>query len=73
MAKIGLFTRPSKLNTVKLNWEEVYYTSCPLVSASNVDQELGWTKEEWFHVPSSFTEWEERRLEYLAAEKLSIK
>ena len=22
---------------------------------------------EWFHVPSSFTEWEERRLEYLAA------
>ena len=25
------------------------------------------SEEEWFHVPSSFTEWEERRLEYLAA------
>jgi hypothetical protein len=33
-----------KLNTVPLNWKEVYYASCPLVSASNVDQELGWTK-----------------------------
>jgi len=27
--------------------DEVYYTNCPLVSASNVDQELGWTKEEY--------------------------
>ena len=35
----------TKLSTVKLNWKEVYYTNCPLVSASNVDQELGWTKE----------------------------
>jgi ABC-type nitrate/sulfonate/bicarbonate transport system substrate-binding protein len=34
-----------KLKTVPLNWNEVYYTNCPLVSASNVDQELGWTKE----------------------------
>ena len=25
--------------------------------------------EEWFHVPSSMTEWEERRLAHLAAEK----
>jgi ABC-type nitrate/sulfonate/bicarbonate transport system substrate-binding protein len=37
----------TKLNTVKLDWKEVYYTNCPLVSASNVDQELGWTKEEF--------------------------
>jgi ABC-type nitrate/sulfonate/bicarbonate transport system substrate-binding protein len=36
-----------KLQTVPLNWKEVYYTNCPLVSASNVDQELGWTKEEY--------------------------
>ena len=35
------------LSTVPLNWKEVYYTNCPLVSASNVDQELGWTKEEY--------------------------
>ncbi len=31
----------------KLDWKEVYYTNCPLVSASNVDQELGWTREEF--------------------------
>jgi ABC-type nitrate/sulfonate/bicarbonate transport system substrate-binding protein len=37
----------TKLNVVPLNWKEVYYTNCPLVSASNVDQELGWTKEEY--------------------------
>jgi hypothetical protein len=36
-----------KLNTVALDWKEVYYTNCPLVSASNVDQELGWTREEY--------------------------
>ena len=36
-----------KLETVPLNWKEVYYTNCPLVSASNVDQELGWTKAEF--------------------------
>jgi ABC-type nitrate/sulfonate/bicarbonate transport system substrate-binding protein len=36
-----------KLNTVPLDWKEVYYTNCPLVSASNVDQELGWTREEY--------------------------
>ncbi len=27
------------------------------------------SEEEWFHVPSSFTEWEDRRLEFLAAQK----
>src|SRR5664279_1547546 len=37
----------TKLSTVPLNWNEVYYTNCPLVSASNVDQELGWTKEQY--------------------------
>jgi ABC-type nitrate/sulfonate/bicarbonate transport system substrate-binding protein len=36
-----------KLSTVPLNWKEVYCTNCPLVSASNVDQELGWTREEY--------------------------
>jgi ABC-type nitrate/sulfonate/bicarbonate transport system substrate-binding protein len=34
-------------DTVPLDWSEVYYTNCPLVSASNVDQELGWTREEY--------------------------
>jgi len=37
--------KAGKLKTVPLDWNEVYYTNCPLVSASNVDQELGWTKE----------------------------
>jgi len=37
----------TKLNLVKLDWKEVWYTNCPLVSASNVDQELGWTREEF--------------------------
>jgi ABC-type nitrate/sulfonate/bicarbonate transport system substrate-binding protein len=36
-----------KGKTVPLDWKEVYYTNCPLVSASNVDQELGWTNEEY--------------------------
>jgi len=36
-----------KLSTVPLDWKEVYYTNCPLVLPSNVDQELGWTKEEF--------------------------
>ena len=31
---------------VPLDWSEFYYTNCPLVSASNVDQELGWVREE---------------------------
>jgi len=40
-------TAPKNSGTVPLNWKEVYYTNCPLVSASNVDQELGWTREEY--------------------------
>ena len=36
-----------KLTSVDLRWDEVYYTNCPLISAANVDQELGWTKEEY--------------------------
>ena len=39
--------KAGKLNTVPLDWKEVYYTNCPLISASNVDQELGWTKGEY--------------------------
>ena len=44
-AIIATAKKEGKLKTVPLNWNEVYYTNCPLVSASNVDQELGWTKE----------------------------
>jgi ABC-type nitrate/sulfonate/bicarbonate transport system substrate-binding protein len=39
---------PGKVSsTVPLRWDEAYYTNCPMVSANNVDQELGWTKEEF--------------------------
>jgi ABC-type nitrate/sulfonate/bicarbonate transport system substrate-binding protein len=34
------------LHTVDVRWDELYYTNCPLVSPSNVDQELGWVREE---------------------------
>ena len=37
----------TKLTTVPLDWNEVYYTNCPLVSASNVDEGLNWVKEEY--------------------------
>ena len=33
--------------TVPLNWKEVWFTNCPMVSANNVDQELGWCREEF--------------------------
>ena len=36
-----------KFSTVALNWKEVWYTNCPVVSASNVDEALGWTREEF--------------------------
>jgi ABC-type nitrate/sulfonate/bicarbonate transport system substrate-binding protein len=35
-----------KFNTVPLDWKELWYTNCPVVSASNVDEALGWTREE---------------------------
>lgn len=44
----------TKLNTVKLNWKEVYYTNCPLVSASNVDEGLGLTKKEYKKIGVDF-------------------
>ncbi len=36
-----------KSGTVKLDWKEVYYTNCPMVSANNIDQELGWCKTDF--------------------------
>ena len=40
--------------TISLDWKEVYYTNCPLISASNVDQELGWTAEEYAKIGVHF-------------------
>ena len=39
---------------ISLDWKEVYYTNCPLISASNVDQELGWTAEEFAKIGVDF-------------------
>ncbi len=36
-----------KLSTAKLDWKQVWYTNCPMVSANNIDQELGWCKQEF--------------------------
>ena len=39
---------PLKVSTtVPLNWKEVWFTNCPMISANNVDQELGWCREEF--------------------------
>ena len=35
------------MHSVDVDWKEFYYTNCPLISSSNVDQELGWVKEEF--------------------------
>jgi ABC-type nitrate/sulfonate/bicarbonate transport system substrate-binding protein len=35
------------MRSVDVNWNEFYYTNCPLVSPSNIDQEIGWVKEEF--------------------------
>jgi hypothetical protein len=48
-------------DTVPLDWKEVYYTNCPLVSASNVDQELGWTREEFKKIGVKYTFLRSRR------------
>jgi len=36
-----------EMRSVDVDWKEFYYTNCPLVSASNVDQEIGWVREEF--------------------------
>jgi ABC-type nitrate/sulfonate/bicarbonate transport system substrate-binding protein len=44
---MGTMTIKGKtMRSVDVDWKEFYYTNCPLISASNVDQELSWVKEE---------------------------
>jgi len=42
---------------------------CVIGCASGAIEMAPVSAEEWFHVPSSMADWEERRLEYLAAQK----
>jgi ABC-type nitrate/sulfonate/bicarbonate transport system substrate-binding protein len=45
---VGTMTIKGKtMRSVDVDWNEFYYTNCPLVSPSNVDQEIGWVKEEF--------------------------
>ena len=45
---MGTMTFKGKtMRSVDVDWKEFYYTNCPLISPSNVDQELGWVKEEF--------------------------
>lgn len=48
-------------STISLDWDEVYYTNCPLVSASNVDQELGWVHEEYLKLGVDYAYFRSRR------------
>lgn len=44
---MGTMTIKGKtMRSVDVVWDDFYYTNCPLISPSNVDQELGWVKEE---------------------------
>jgi ABC-type nitrate/sulfonate/bicarbonate transport system substrate-binding protein len=48
-------------STVPLNWKEVWYTNCPMVSANNVDQELGWCKTDFKKIGVDYSYFRSRR------------
>jgi ABC-type nitrate/sulfonate/bicarbonate transport system substrate-binding protein len=50
-----------KGKTVALNWKEVYFTNCPMVSANNVDQELGWCKTDFKAIGIDYSYFRSRR------------
>ncbi|MDB4303707.1 twin-arginine translocation signal domain-containing protein [Desulfosarcina sp.] len=50
-----------KLSTVPLNWKEVYFTNCPMVSANNIDQELGWCKTDFKKIGVDYSYFRSRR------------
>ena len=49
------------LSTVDLNWNEVYFTNCPMVSANNIDQELGWCKTDFKKIGVDYSYFRSRR------------
>jgi len=51
----------TKLSTVKLDWKEVYFTNCPMVSANNIDQELGWCKTDFKKIGVDYSYFRSRR------------
>jgi ABC-type nitrate/sulfonate/bicarbonate transport system substrate-binding protein len=52
---------PKKGKTVPLNWKEVFFTNCPMVSANNIDQELGWCKTDFKAIGIDYSYFRSRR------------
>ena len=52
---------PRTFSTVPLDWKEVFFTNCPMVSANNVDQELGWCKEDFKKIGIDYSFFRSRR------------
>jgi ABC-type nitrate/sulfonate/bicarbonate transport system substrate-binding protein len=53
--------KAKKGRKVALNWKEVYFTNCPMISANNVDQELGWCKEDFKKIGIDYSYFRSRR------------
>ena len=51
----------NELSTVPLRWDEVFFTNCPMVSANNVDQELGWCKTDFKKIGVDYSFFRSRR------------
>ena len=54
-------TKEKKFSTVPLNWKEVYFTNCCMVAANNIDQELGWCKEDFKKIGVDYSYFRSRR------------
>ena len=52
---------PRTFSTVPLDWNEVYFTNCPMVSANNIDQELGWCKGDFKKIGVDYSYFRSRR------------
>ncbi len=50
-----------ELSTVALDWKEVYFTNCGMVSANNIDQELGWCKTDFKAIGVDYSYFRSRR------------
>jgi len=50
-----------KGKTAPLNWKEVFFTNCPMVSANNIDQELGWCKTDFKAIGIDYSYFRSRR------------
>jgi len=48
-------------STISLDWKEVYFTNCPMVSANNIDQELGWCKTDFKAIGIDYSYFRSRR------------